>query len=523
MTENLNLLFFYLELEEINLDKIDFEFQIQSHPNYPSILSIVDTLSFFNIENVVLKYNFADIDELPIRFMTVLVNDKTNSELYLIEKKDSNYFYFKGNRLVKIPVSELEKNWKSIVLLVDKSNFDSNVVHSKRSNNWILLSILTIVLLFQLLISKEIIFLKFFLLLPLIGVLFSIAVLKDFFEINSKMINSICTISSYTSCSSIVKSKKWKFFDYFNFSDLSITFFCSQFVLILFSIFFNQGFELLYFQKIVLYFCIPFLFLSIYYQKFVEKKWCPICLCIIAIIVVEIIALQFLPQISFNFPNQIIFFALIFLSFYMLWKQIKRLLIDKKDLKEKQLKLIRFERIYELFKAKLLTENKIILPTNSVVLGSENAKKSIGIISNPFCGHCKDVHFMLDRILEKNKEDVNVKVILRTNLETLDEDSKKLFRTLLGLFYNNGEECFKEALKDWFENLNIKDWLGKYYIENDFTKFDETLKSHFNWANQTGYTYTPAIFINGYQYPQIYDRKNLEFFINDIIEDEDLN
>ena len=47
MNDFFNFLFHYLEKEEILLDKPEFLFQVQSHPNYPSLLAISDTLSFF--------------------------------------------------------------------------------------------------------------------------------------------------------------------------------------------------------------------------------------------------------------------------------------------------------------------------------------------------------------------------------------------------------------------------------------------------------------------------------------------
>ena len=522
MTSSLDTIIYYLEKEEIKIDKSEFEFQVQSHPDFPSILSIVDALSFFNIDNVVIKKEFSDINDLPSRFISLLSEDRSQPELYLTEKKDDAYFYFKNNKLLEIVTTELESRWNGIVLLVGKSDFETSVI-SKSKKDWVLFSLVSMAIFIKLVESKDFLFLKLFLLLPFIGVLFSIAALKDLFGTKSKVLNDICNISASTSCSSVIKSNKWQLFEYLNFSDLSITFFTSQFIVLLFSLFFNEGIESLFFQKTLLYFSIPFLFLSIYYQKFVEKRWCPICLIIITIIVIEIITLLFFPIVSFRFLNQAAYFGLIYFSCYLAWKSLKQVLTEKKELKERHLKSIRFERNYDLFKTKLLTINKADIPTNGVVLGNKKAKTNIAIISNPFCGHCKEAHFMLNRILEKNEMLLNVTVILRTNLESVDDDSKKLFRGLLRLFYNKGEKYFVEALSDWFENTNIENWLEKYYNDDDFYKIDEILLHNFNWTNENEYTFTPAVFINGFGYPQIYDRKNLEFFINEIIEDEDLN
>jgi hypothetical protein len=41
MTENYNYLFQYLEKEGIFIDKTEFLFQMQSHPDYPSLLLAV--------------------------------------------------------------------------------------------------------------------------------------------------------------------------------------------------------------------------------------------------------------------------------------------------------------------------------------------------------------------------------------------------------------------------------------------------------------------------------------------------
>jgi hypothetical protein len=79
MNEEFNFLYQYLEKEELSIDKTEFDFQIKSHPNYPSLLSIIDTLSFFNIENGVLDVSTSEIELLPNRFVALLETE--NSQL----------------------------------------------------------------------------------------------------------------------------------------------------------------------------------------------------------------------------------------------------------------------------------------------------------------------------------------------------------------------------------------------------------------------------------------------------------
>ena len=61
MSKNNNYLFQYLEKENIAIDQAEFEFQLHSHSDVPSMLAISDTLQFFNIENTEKKIVFQGV------------------------------------------------------------------------------------------------------------------------------------------------------------------------------------------------------------------------------------------------------------------------------------------------------------------------------------------------------------------------------------------------------------------------------------------------------------------------------
>lgn len=62
MTENFAFLFQYLKKENITIDQDEFIFQLNSHPETPSLLALSDTLSFFNIDNLATKINFENFE-----------------------------------------------------------------------------------------------------------------------------------------------------------------------------------------------------------------------------------------------------------------------------------------------------------------------------------------------------------------------------------------------------------------------------------------------------------------------------
>lgn len=517
MSTDFDYLYKYLQKERIYINEKEFEFQLQSHPDYPSLLSITDTLTFFNINNGAINVGSSEIELLPDRFVTFFREKQKKPQLLLIEKKGNDYFQTKEKETLRLSLSELEDKWGGVVLIAEKPEFE----HTKSTNklSWVLplsLSIIFIVFLFQCEANLQT---KLFFLFPILGILFSIAAIKDLFGIRNEFLNNFCSMTNATSCNSVVGSKKWRIFEIVNFSDLSVVFFTSQILGLL--VFLFSGNTTVYFtiQKLLLIVSIPVLLLSVYYQNFIEKKWCPICLVIIAVIVLEIgYLIAFQSTVFMILTKEVIVFGFIFLSLMSIWSALKKLLNKQKELKEFQLNAIRFERNYALFKNSLIAKEKVQLPQGSIILGNDKSDTKITIISNPFCGHCKEAHEVLETILEKHHNDIQIQVILNVNLASENDEGKKLFRSLMRIYEVVGEIAFVKALKNWFDKKNLSEWYDLNSASNTI-EFDAIFNAHNKWCGENNYNFTPAIFINGYEYPQFFDRKKLLFYINDLIED----
>ena len=136
MPENYSYLFQYLKKEGIPIDKDEFEFQVQSHPDYPSLLSISDTLSFFNINNGAMRLASSEIELLPERFIAVLREENNKLQLCFIEKKGNEYVYIKDKKSLIISKQDLETKWENIVLLAEKSEIE--LTNSSNKLSWII-------------------------------------------------------------------------------------------------------------------------------------------------------------------------------------------------------------------------------------------------------------------------------------------------------------------------------------------------------------------------------------------------
>lgn len=102
MNNNYYFLFQYLEKEKITIDKNEFDFQIQSHPDFPSLLSISDTLSFFGVKNGSMRVSFAEYDLLPNNFIALLKEDNSKPALGFIEKMENTCTYTIDKKTLKL-------------------------------------------------------------------------------------------------------------------------------------------------------------------------------------------------------------------------------------------------------------------------------------------------------------------------------------------------------------------------------------------------------------------------------------
>jgi protein-disulfide isomerase/uncharacterized membrane protein len=515
----------YAKNEGIKIEFNPFLQQAESHPNYPSILAITDTLSFLNIDNGVIPVAISEIALLPDRFVALLGEENNEPQLCFIEKKGGTYFYYSEDKTLPIPIATLESRWKNVVLLVEKSENETTPISPK--NRFTLVLPTLCLLLFAMVLFQFAPTIQdwFFFVFPIIGLLFSVAALKDLFGVKSELLNSFCNITATSSCETVVGSSKWKIFEIVNFSDLSMALFASQFFALLAFVFMGNTTAYFVIQQLMLLCAVPVLVASVYYQKFVENKWCPICLVIISIILIELVYILFLQNSAFEILLQpMAVFGFVFVSVALVWTVVKKLLTQQKELKEFQIKGNRFIRNYDIFKNTLVASKRLNdnpIQSGTIILGNPDPPLKIIVVTSPFCEYCKEAHTIITAILQKYPETVCFDIRFNFDENQNDEKSKKIHQQLVAIYFNQGQAIFMKALHDWFETKddNKLDSMATTGINE--LKLNLILDEQFNWNQANNLSYTPAIIINNYIFPKQYDRKNLIHFINDLSDDED--
>lgn len=520
-----NLIKKLLKNNNIHLDWDEFNFQYQSHPSYPSLHSITGVLDHFKIENIAARVpvDIETINQLP-DYSIIQFKDDEIAELVFLEKTSKELFITKENgRPLKITKKQLLESFTGIILAIEN---DENTVERRSSKNifnFLLagISALSLITLFYLLNLSILFSVNLF--LSILGVIISISILKQEFGFKNLIGETFCSSDTdKRDCNAVLNSKGASIYGDLKLSDLCLVYFSGLSLNLVLLQFQNLGFGSIFLISLT---AIPVTFFSIYYQGFVVKKWCALCLCIVGVLWLQALMPLILGSFKFDMNLLLIEGLTIVLSYSTIllsWNYLKPILKSKIENKVKKIEFFRFKRNYTVFSSLLKNStflNTNILNTNEITLGNPRSNLEVVVVTNPYCGHCKPLHFLVEDILDNYKDDI--KVILRFNINIKDHNSEivKLCSQLLKIQENNKPNIF-EALSDAYNRMPFKEWAKKWNItDQENSGYFETLKTQKEWCIEHKINFTPHISINGYTYPKEYDRGDLKYFIEDLIEE----
>lgn len=523
----------YLRLNNINEKDIrEFNAQVISHPGYPSLLAVSDTLHFLGVDNQAFALPKEEIGNLPENFLAVLKNpDDGKVHMRLVKSNSAHTSYqLPGNNqsksVNKLDRISLQNLWTGTVFLIDGPD-------EKRQNNfklghftsWGITLILMIAVLF---FSGVDVFGFGIVFSALTGVYIAYQIIHKLYNDNSGNFSGFCSAGVNTSCDQILQSKKWRILDYVNFSDLALYLFAGE--LFLFSIASIYG-QLAQFYSILLLglclFGIPIMGLSVYFQKYVERKWCPLCLIVSGIVISQIVMLllHFLVgnvNLQYDFSSVFLLAGTLICTLLIgCWKSIKEILAERQRLKKDLIKSSRIAKDFDLFKLSLVNEGKLSFPQDCIKVESQ-AKEivTISFVTNPFCSFCKEVHESLMLLYQQYGKRIKFEFVLLGFNQI--EDRYPVFEKMAGAYLKDGGDYFVQVYSD-FLNDDFREWIQKYdSIKINRADVEAFLAENEAWAYHNSVNFTPQIAINGYALPKIYDHSSIKYFVPALIEEGSL-
>ncbi|WP_394750279.1 vitamin K epoxide reductase family protein [Spongiimicrobium salis] len=514
----------FLKQEKYQINYEELELQLLSHPSFPSLHSVTGVLDHFNIENVALEVptNMEILTQLPESFISLVSAQKH----YVIvnKKRDAVELIYGNGDKKKLTNAEFLEEWSGILVAVEKVNTHATGNQSEANTGIYTLYGLTAVLalgVFFFNASSLFQVLHFF--LTVAGLVISALIVRHELGFKSKIIDKLCTGKETASCESVLNSKGASLYKNVKLSDLGFVYFAMTFLTWFSGVFFSNT---PYVIVALTLFSLPITIYSIYYQWRIVKQWCPLCLGIVGVLWLQGASLFFYenPISTYQFQvGELFFFALSIFVAISFWTFVKPLLENRQELKKNKIVHYKFIRNFELFytlynKEKAKTTISQDTAKKEIVLGNEDALVDLTLVTNPACFYCKEAHMDMEKILEKDAK--NVRLTIRFNISTQDKENKAYLvaSRLLEIYHSQSSETCTMALHEVYEeNADLEKWLEKWG-KTTVTSFDALLEQQKNWCAENDLNFTPALLLNNKIYPKIYDRSDVGYFIEDLME-----
>ncbi len=505
--------------------------ELEEHPDFPSLGAVKDVFGKFNISSIALKLeDKSNIEKIEGCFLAQIIDIKNNSNLFAIiysQDEDKLNWYNPIKKKKELIDRDFFLDLFTGYIFYAESNKNSGdreySYTRKKENQSNMFSILLSVsifsyLLFSLFFIKtnfvKIYFVVFILFLLLGGVITALMLLYEY-DNNSSTLRKICNSSRKVNCLAVLSSKgsiiwgvPWTVIGFSYYLGLLFSLLTNSFST-------NIFVAVSYFNILSL----PYIIYSVYYQKFIVKQWCVLCLLVqfinLALFILSVLVGSFSDSFKFDFLSIFSIFGSFILSFgvsYLLWLYIQKLK-DNKD-SSSLLKKIKYNR--DVFFSLLKNERKIEGITNDfgVILGNPNGSIHIVKVCNPYCYYCSLSHPVLSQLV-KNNDEIKLQIIFFVNPDS-DEYEHTPIETFLGAYYEGKD--IELILSDWYndEDKKLEDFIRLHPITVDnSSKNKSNATSMFDFCMKNKITYTPTIFINGYELPEIYNFSDLlYFFIN---------
>lgn len=533
-TKLVNVTVFFLKTLKAPVTTTTLAEKLESHPFFPSLYSVSDTLTKFNIENAAIAPSADELSELQVPFIAYCNTPSSGHDFVTVTEisADKVSYIHSGRKPVTVSREEFNKRYQNTVLVAevnDRSGEKDYLVklkiekRKKIKTQFLYGSIAIIfVSLFISFISNSPNALTDTAMLISGAAGIGIAVLLLIYEIDktNSFVKNICSSGKQTNCDAVLRSKASKLWG-IAWSEWGLFYFSANFLFLVLA-------PIVYEQKILLVSClnvlaatyIPF---SIYYQYKIVKQWCRLCLVTQAILLVQaLIAIShfFMQPVAFQaiqgiintqFITTVAAMVLCAATSMVVWMLLKPVFLkaQKQPVYENAYKRLLYHPDYFA----TLLQQQPTAPDGwqdlGITIGNPHAPNTIIKVCNPYCGPCAKAHPVLEEIIH-TRNDYKLKILFTASNKENDRGALPV-RHFLTINENDGE-IISAALDDWYmaKRKNYKEFAEKYPVNGELTNQNSRIDAMRKWCEDAGITHTPTIFINAQRLPETYSVQELK-------------
>ena len=466
--------------------------KLENHPDYPSLLAVCNVLNSYQIQNMPIQISPEELENVPTPCLAAL--DIKGGIFAVINSVQNGIVKWSHSEKEQQQeaISTFSEKWKGVLLLAEttETSGEKNYIINRRreilnyigKNTLVLGGVLIIVLVLYLLIFSKVfsIFLFSLLVTKALGIFVSILLLWYLIDKSHPFLRNICEVGKSSDCNSVLNSKAASIGGILSWSEIGFFYFLGSFLALIFP---SNEFTL-QFLKFINLAALPYTFFSIYYQAYIAKKWCILCLSVQILLWIEF--LLFFQGFSYKIPSHIDGYNVVTLMFsfvlpVVIWFSIKPILtLTVKNIFLEDV-LRKFQNNASVFH-QLLSEQHQMLPLPIdipiIEIGKSDAPNTITIITSPYCVGCFKVHSIANEIVLENANYVKCQFIISAP-NGLNDRQGIFAKHIFSLDKLHAEE----ALTSWFsKKYEIEEWKAVYPIQETDKNVHKILNQYEKWC-----------------------------------------
>lgn len=485
--------------------------ELSLHPDFPSLLSLSEVLTDWQIDNTALQLNTVEqLRELPLPFIAHL---RKNSGWYVLVTKiagDTITYTDSADGNQTESLTDFERRWSGVVLLAEADERSGEPDYAKKRpaevrenlrGPFVLTGLLFVLIVAILNVAPNLSGLEWLLLLTKTTglVLSGLLVAKQLGGKNA-LTDRLCRVNGKTNCDSVLDSPGAKLWGWLSWSDVGLLYFAGGLLAMLMNGSLAATRPLLNALALL---ALPYTIYSVYYQARVVEQWCTLCLAVQGVLLVEgILAIaQETTLPALWQPYLAVMTALLLPT--LVWMLVKPLLSNWAKSWQEHHELMAFKRNANVFATLLREQEPMMTPPSHVRplwIGQPAATHILTVVTNPYCRPCARKYKELDELL---RQSVNLSVRLIFPTSEADNDKvTRLAEHLLAL----DPAVAPIALTAWFNQseFSYEVWASQFPMPANRGDARQRALAHGRWCWAAGITSTPTVFLNEHRFPDLY-------------------
>ncbi len=484
-----------------NIDKNDIRIFLESSPQYPNLLSVIQTLQYAGLDAQAGQCDWEYLKNLDTPFLLHLKSGSHENVVIAKWDKELNRlksYKLKERKWIVNDKKDIKDYWNGIVIYTNNPPISKRVIDPKSIVLSVIIGIilLSAVCFFALKINT-IYYTPIFLGCVISGCLY----FKT--EMPSSLIDRLCHISKVTDCERVENSSYSSLFG-FNMSCLAFSFFASQ--LICMGIGYILGatniLDSLYFISTII--LLPILAYSVYGQVKI-RSICPLCMLVLLCIAAEI-AISLYWSYSTIRLNIIAVYSGVFTVSTITLQYIHNIKQKESAYQTERLDLLKLKRKKAILHSESIPAN----PTKTPIgFGEKDSSTVVTTLISPNCSHCRK---MVSEFLKLQNKGVRFRWnIILGQTTPMDSDIIDIW---IQQYYADKDKFF-EYLHFWSNDSAGRISQPRVKKTTDTISFSDIKQSFEKEIMDMNISGFPRIILNDRLLSQIYTPKDIEFIIID--------